>query len=213
MKQPAKDHNSHFKYLWVTFGKWILSMWINLWNTELSGVPTAWWGNAVRYRWKSSLKSLWSDLYTCMLDFFDPALFTESWNYLLGVFLSASVSSLSISIDIDFPFIFLFSMVIRYKLLKIPQLRERWSQTYRFQVCIFSVYLFMWRPEIGLLPSISLSKAFQLLSVSFKEPTMSDAWQPGTVLCAGNPGVHKEGIALMPCSSHRAGFQQCAASP
>ena len=47
-----------------------------------------------------------------------------------------------------------------------------------------------------------MRKAFQLLSVSPKEPTMSDARLHGAVLRAQNPGVHKEGIALMPCLSH-----------
>lgn len=112
------------------------------------------------------------------------------------------VHLLSISVDMDFPFIFFFNMVIRYKLLKIPQVKERWSQTYCFEVCVLPVYLFIWLPEMGLPPSIFKSKAFQLLSVSFKEPTMSDAWLCGAVSCAEYPGVHQESVALMAGWSH-----------
>ena len=35
--------------------------------------------------------------------------------------------------------------------------------------------LLIWLPEMGFRLAISLNKAFQLLSVLFKEPTMSDA--------------------------------------
>lgn len=50
--------------------------------------------------------------------------------------------------------------------------------------------------------AISLSKAFHPLSVSLKEPTMSDSRLRGAVLCAENPGLHKESRAPMPCLSH-----------
>lgn len=121
---------------------------------------------------------------------------------LVFFFMLIWVHLLSISLDMDFPFIFFFNMVIRYKLLKIPQVKERWSQTYCFEVCVLPAYLFIWLPEMGLPPSIFKSKAFQLLSVSFKEPTMSDAWLCGAVSCAEYPGVHQESVALMAGWSH-----------
>ena len=57
MKKSPKDHSSRFQWLHSVFWRWILSMGIMLWNAGLAGVLIAWWVSAVRWWWKSSLKS------------------------------------------------------------------------------------------------------------------------------------------------------------
>lgn len=61
--------------------------------------------------------------------------------------------------------------------------------------------LLIWLPKMGFRLAVSLNRPFSCCQFLFKEPTMSDAWLCGAVLCAENPRVHKEHIALMPCLS------------
>lgn len=100
----------------------------------------------------------------------------------------------------DFPFIYLFNMVIRYNCSQFQSWDgDRAKRTvWRSAFSQFTSHMAAWD---GILPCRLSEQTFQLLSVLFKEPTVSDAWLCGAVLCAENPRVHKEHVALMPCLS------------
>lgn len=105
-------------------------------------------------------------------------------------------------------------MVIRYNCSQFQSWDgDRAKRTvWRSAFSQFTSHMAAWD---GILPCRLSEQTFQLLSVLFKEPTVSDAWLCGAVLCAENPRVHKEHVALMPCLSPfglRVGFQLQAAS-
>lgn len=168
MKQPTRDHNNHFKHVWVTRGKWILSVGISPIETWLPGVPTAWWASAARWQWASSPQSSVIGCGHSHTRWFHPAFCTDSWTPSLFLLLPLWVHLLSIPIAMALPFTFLFiwSLYV-YQLLEILQLR--WSRIYTFRSAA-SQSTSSSGFETGLRPSVSPSKAFQLSQFHVKNP-------------------------------------------
>lgn len=129
MKQSPKDHSSHFKWRCGTYGKRTLSMGINpltcrtLWRanctmSECRGIMV----KVISKELRDQICTLAHEISPTRLCLLNP----EITSLVFCFVFPASTRSPSISIEMDFP----FNVVIRSKLLRIPQLGGRWSEVY-----------------------------------------------------------------------------------